>query len=206
MLAVLVTVGVLVALLVDLPEAAQLQATVDDAGVWGVLGFVTGYAVLTLTPLPKAVLSTVAGLVFGVAAGTVVVLVGATLGAWAAFEVARWLGQGWGPGVRLLQRWPRAVELLERRGIVAVLVLRLVPVVPFTALNYACGLSPVRRRDYLLGTVAGMLPGTLTYVTLGAYGTRPGSAAFLGAVGVAVVLTAGGLLVARRSGAWRAGV
>ena len=81
---------------------------------------------------------------------------------------------------------------------VAVIVMRLVPVLPFTAIDYAAGLTSVRTRDYAIGTALGIFPGTVSFVALGAYGTSPGSWPFIVAVAALVLLTAGGLLVARR--------
>ncbi|WP_219418704.1 TVP38/TMEM64 family protein [Pseudonocardia nigra] len=75
---------------------------------------------------------------------------------------------------------------------------RLVPMLPFNALNYACGLTAVRFRDYLLGTAAGILPGATAYVAIGAFGATPGSAPFLLGVGGLAVLALAGLVLARR--------
>jgi uncharacterized membrane protein YdjX (TVP38/TMEM64 family) len=75
---------------------------------------------------------------------------------------------------------------------------RLVPLLPFTTLNYAYGLSAVRFRDYVLGTAV-ILAGATAYVTIGAYGATPGSVPFLlAAGGLAVLLAVAGALVARR--------
>jgi uncharacterized membrane protein YdjX (TVP38/TMEM64 family) len=57
-------------------------------------------------------------------------------------------------------------ERLDHRGMLAVLSLRLVPIVPFPALNYAAGASGVRFVPYLLGTALGVLPGTVAVVVV----------------------------------------
>ncbi|MDQ3453171.1 MAG: VTT domain-containing protein, partial [Actinomycetota bacterium] len=75
----------------------------------------------------------------------------------------------------------------------------LVPVLPFTAINYAAGLTAVRLRDYALGTALGIIPGTVAFVALGAYGSTPGSWPFVVAVVALVALITGGAAVARRS-------
>jgi uncharacterized membrane protein YdjX (TVP38/TMEM64 family) len=70
---------------------------------------------------------------------------------------------------------------------------------PFAAVNYACGLSALRLRDYLLGTAVGILPGATAYVTVGAFGATPGSAPFLLAVAGVAALTLVGAALVRRS-------
>lgn len=52
--------------------------------------------------------------------------------------------------------------------------MRLVPIVPFTAINYTAGLTGVRLRDYTLGTAVGIIPGTVANVALGTCGSTPG--------------------------------
>jgi uncharacterized membrane protein YdjX (TVP38/TMEM64 family) len=96
-------------------------------------------------------------------------------------------------------RLRRLDALLERRGLVAVIGVRLVPMLPFAALNYACGLTAVRPRDYLLGTAVGILPGATAYVTIGAYGATPGSISFVLGLGGLVVLVIGGMVAASRA-------
>jgi uncharacterized membrane protein YdjX (TVP38/TMEM64 family) len=51
-----------------------------------------------------------------------------------------------------------------QHGFVGLLILRLIPLVPFNALNFGSGLTAMRWRDYALATVIGILPGTLVYV------------------------------------------
>lgn len=197
-LGVLVVAAVVVAVVVGVPDVAALRAGLAEAGPAAPVLFVLLYAAASLAPVPKNVLSVLGGLLFGLGTGVVLVLAGALLGAGAAFGLGRALGRAaverfTGTGVA------RVDALLRRRGLLAVLGLRLVPLVPFTALNYAAGLTAVRVRDYALGTVLGMLPGTLAFVALGAYGTSPGSWPFVLAVLALAGLVAGGAAVAHRA-------
>jgi len=88
---------------------------------------------------------------------------GATAGAVGAFEVARRIGR---QRTRRLvgERALRADAWVQRRGVSGVIGLRLLPVVPFNALNYAFGLSSVRRRDHAIGTAIGIVPGSVAFV------------------------------------------
>jgi uncharacterized membrane protein YdjX (TVP38/TMEM64 family) len=96
-------------------------------------------------------------------------------------------------------RVARVDKLLARRGVMAVIGVRLVPVVPFTAINYTSGLTGVRLRDYTLGTALGIVPGTVAYVTLGTYGSEPVSWPVALSAAALGLLTAAGVLAARRS-------
>ncbi|WNV77698.1 VTT domain-containing protein [Geodermatophilus sp. DSM 44513] len=186
-----------VAAAVGLPDVARLRAGVAGLGPAGPLAFALLYAAVTLTPLPKTVLSAAAGVLFGLLTGVAVVLAGALLGAVAAFALARALGRD--TVERLTgSRVARLDALLGRRGLPAVLAVRLVPVLPFTAVNYLAGLTAVRFRDYLAGTALGIVPGTVAFVTLGAHGSSPGSWPFVLAVLALVALSAGGAAAARR--------
>lgn len=69
--------------------------------------------------------------------------------------------------------------------------------IPFPVLSYACGLTAIRLRDYLAGSVLGVLPSAVAFVTIGAYGGDPGSVPFLVAVAGLVVLTVAALVASR---------
>jgi len=73
---------------------------------------------------------------------------------------------------------------------------RLVPLVPYIAINYASGLSGVKFRHYALGSALGMVPGSLAYAALGAYGTNPWGLAAAGSA--LIILAVGGSWWARR--------
>ncbi|WP_235870700.1 TVP38/TMEM64 family protein [Rhodococcus xishaensis] len=198
-LAVIILGGALVALSIDVPHPESLRDQVAAAGAWGMVLFVLLYAVTTLTPFPASALTVASGLLFGLVAGVLVVIVAATLGAWMAYWVSRSLGRG---GVARIE-WSkvRAIDsLLERRGLTSVLIVRLVPLFPFGLVNYAAGLSAVKQRDYVIGTAIGIVPATIGYTALGAYGTSPLSWPFALAVLAIILLSVGTGYLARRMG------
>lgn len=184
---------------VGLPSQHQLTETFAGYGWWAPALFAVLYAVVTLTPLPKAVFSLAAGVIFGIPLGLGAVLVGALVGAVAAFGLARALGKD--TVHRLLgHRLDSLDRGIEQRGFLTILVARLIPVIPFTTINYLAGLTSVRLGPFTAATGLGILPATTAYVTLGAYGTRPGAWPFWVAVGALTILTLAGasLAVLRR--------
>ncbi len=170
-------------------QVPRFAAWVEGLGVWGPLVFVVGYAAAVVAFAPGSLLTLAAGAIFGLLEGTLYVFVAATLGAAAAFLVARHGARGWVE--RRLAGSPRFAAIdraVAREGRKIVLLLRLSPVFPFNLLNYALGLTRVRFVDYFVASI-GMLPGTVLYVY---YGKLAGDVAAL----------AGGASVERGAGYW----
>lgn len=138
-------------------------------GPWGAVLFGAAYIPAAVLFVPASVLTLGVGFVFGIVQGTIIVSIGSTAGAAAAFVVARTVGQTW--ALRQIARRPilaaigRAVEI---EAFKVVLLTRLSPLFPFNLLNYAFGLTAVPFRTYLVASWIGMLPGTIMYVYLGA--------------------------------------
>jgi uncharacterized membrane protein YdjX (TVP38/TMEM64 family) len=168
------------------------------------LAFLALHIVASLLFVPRTVLALVAGLAFGLCWGVVWAAAGSVLGAVAGFLIARHVYSGLiDPG-----RWARFAAILERAergGWRAVMLLRLVPVIPHSLGNYALGLTRLGVGAYAFGSLLGQLPLTVAYVELGAGGGRAmlGAADWLAptAVGVTVLGLASVLpLLARRYG------
>lgn len=193
---VLLVLVVSVAAVGGLPHRDQIEGWVDAAGPAAPAAFVLLYAVITLFPVPKNLLGILGGLLFGMALGLLLVWGAAMLGAMAAFVIGRALGR---EAVEQMTgaRVARVDEALARHGLLSVIAVRLVPVLPFTAINYSAGLTGLPYRAYLLGTAVGILPGTVAYVALGAYATDLSSWPIVAAVTALIVLTVAGVVAAR---------
>jgi len=150
------------------PWLEGLQSWVEGAGWWGRLVFVAGYVLATVLALPGSLLTVGAGITFGVWQGVVLVSVGSTVGAAAAFLIARYLARG-AVQRRLANRAGVAAvdAAIAREGMKIVFLLRLSPVFPFVLLNYLLGLTGIPFWHYVAASWVGMLPGTLLYVYLG---------------------------------------
>jgi uncharacterized membrane protein YdjX (TVP38/TMEM64 family) len=200
-LVLLLTVGLVVALRLPLLDRQQLTGPLTE-GPWAPLLFAGLYAAATLAPVPKNAMSVAAGFLFGFGIGAVVVWVAGMAGALVSF----WLGWVLGrDGVERLSRGQlaRVDALVDQYGGWAVLGLRLVPVIPFTALNYLCGLTSLRVRVYMISTAVGVVPSTAAYVALGAYGTDPWSLPFLASAAALLALSVGAAVLARRGSSHR---
>jgi uncharacterized membrane protein YdjX (TVP38/TMEM64 family) len=191
-----VVVGTAAFLLLGTPSQASIEQVIKDADWLAPVLFVVAYAALTVLLFPGFVLTAAGGAAFGVVAGTALAVVGATLGAIGAFLVGRRLGRTQVEKIAG-RRMGRLDEWMAQRGFLAVLYARLLPVLPFNALNYVAGVTTVSARDYGLATVIGIVPGTFAYAALGSSLGDPTSPEFLGAVGLVVLLAVGAPFVDR---------
>lgn len=129
---------------------------------WAPVVFVAVYAGATALAIPGSVLTLAGGALFGVFWGTVYNTIAANLGANLAFGVARFLGRD---GVRTLagDRLDALDRAARDHGFRGLLTLRLIPAIPFNALNFGMGLTAMSWGVYALATLVGIFPGTLVY-------------------------------------------
>ena len=133
-----------------------------------VIAFFTAYVVITGLSLPGAALLTlIAGALFGLAGGVIIVSFASSLGATLAFVIARYLFRD---AVRA--RFERALAAIDRGiekdGAFYLFALRLVPAFPFFAVNLAMAVTPLRTWTFYWVSQLGMLLGTAVYVNAGA--------------------------------------
>ncbi|KAK2394070.1 TVP38/TMEM64 family membrane protein [Trifolium repens] len=139
-----------------------------DLGRWGPLVLAVAYIPLTVLAVPASVLTLGGGYLFGLPLGFVADSIGATVGAGAAFLLGRTIGRPF--VVSRLKDYPqfRSVAIAIRRsGFKIVLLLRLVPLLPFNMLNYLLSVTPVSLVEYMLASWLGMMPITLALVYVG---------------------------------------
>jgi uncharacterized membrane protein YdjX (TVP38/TMEM64 family) len=145
----------------------QFASSLEHLGSWAPVAFVGGYVLAVVAFVPALPLTLAGGAIFGPWAGIAIVFAAASLGACAAFLIARYAARG-AIERRILgnPRFAAIDRAIAERGLRIALLLRLSPVFPFSLLNYALGLTRVRFADYAVACV-GMLPATAAYVYLG---------------------------------------
>ena len=159
--------GIVVAVLNrDSLDAAALEAWITQFGPWAPVVFFCAYVLATLLFLPGLLFTLAAGALFGPYLGTLIALVGATVGATAAFLVARYVLADW-IASRTPARVQRVIAGVEDEGWRFVAMTRLIPFIPFNALNYALGLTRIRLVSYALASFVFMAPGAAAYAYLG---------------------------------------
>jgi uncharacterized membrane protein YdjX (TVP38/TMEM64 family) len=168
-----------------------IKAELLSLGAWGPIAYILLYAIGPSFLVPGAVMTIAGGLAFGVFWGAIWSLVGANLGALIAFAAGRFLGKSFVEGI-IGKRFQHLMQSLVRNGFYVILYLRLVPVIPYNALNLLAGASPITFRDYLWATLLGMIPGTVLFAFLGDALWHPTSPRFFVAIGLIVCCFAGG--------------
>ncbi|MBA4328352.1 MAG: pyridine nucleotide-disulfide oxidoreductase [Polaromonas sp.] len=145
----------------------SFQAAFEQHPVRVTLAFFALYVAVTGLSLPGAVIMTLAaGAGFGLVLGTVVVSFASTLGATLAMLAARYLLRD-SIQARFGKRLDEINRGIAKEGAFYLFSLRLIPVVPFFALNLLMGLTHIRTWTYFWVSQLGMLAGTVVYVNAG---------------------------------------
>ena len=201
----LTVVGLLVVAVLmrnHLPTASDIAAWVMLLRALGPalpVAFVLVHAVVTVTPAPRTAFTLAAGVLFGPLVGVALTVVGATASAVLAVALVRAVGRD-KVATRLRHRGFRLVDAkLAGRGWLTVASMRLIPVVPFWAVNYACGVSSIRVVPFALATAVAVVPGTVTLVVLGSAAAGDFSPWALGVGTVSGLIGLGGLILGFRT-------
>lgn len=136
---------------------AKIRMSAGELSAWYVVVCIFLASVLAI---PLGAIIVVTSLLFGPWQGIFCTLLGATLGAIFSYSIGNYLGHD---GLRHFggERINRVSRRLAEQGVLAVIVIRMLPIAPFAIVNMIAGASHLRIKDFVLGTMLGMLPGTL---------------------------------------------
>lgn len=186
------------AALLPLPELADIRRWSVDLGPWFVVVFFVVHAVACIFPIPRSTFTYAASVLFAPMLALAVCLVASAISAGVAFSGIRRFGYDVAAPLRRHPRLDGINTHLSRRGWAAVLSLRMVPAVPFSVLNYAAALTPMKWRPFLVATLVGSLPGTVAAIIFGNSLTTGASEKALVATVVIALLGLAGLVVDSR--------
>ena len=145
---------------------ALVKVQVIQWGAWGPVVYMLLYAVGPSFLVPGAVMTIAGGLAFGTKWGSVYSLIGGDVGALVAFAAGRFLGKSFVEQI-VGKRFESMLHRIAKHGFQIILYLRMVPVIPYNALNLLAGASPITFHDYFWATMIGMIPGTILFAFLG---------------------------------------
>jgi uncharacterized membrane protein YdjX (TVP38/TMEM64 family) len=168
LIALLVILAALIVVFRVLPVASWLrsfQTYVRGLGALGYLVYIVVYALCVVAFVPASILTLGAGAIFGFVGGTIVVVIGATIGATLAFLLARTIMRKRIEAMTASNAKFRALDrAIASEGAKIVFLVRLAVVFPFTYVNYAFGLTAIPLGRYVAATFFGILPATAAFV------------------------------------------
>jgi uncharacterized membrane protein YdjX (TVP38/TMEM64 family) len=166
--------------------AETLRSWVASFGPWAPVGFVIVYTIATVAMVPGGIFDLAGGAIFGPYLGSVLDLIGGTLGAAASFLVARYLARDW-VQIRAGPRLQKVMRSVDEDGWQFVAFLRLVPIFPYNIVNYLLGLTRIPFHHYVLATIVFMAPSTVAYTWIG-YASRELIAGDTGTIRYALII------------------
>jgi len=194
---VVALVAISVVLVVSGTDGLRDLLTSVGESRWGFVAFVLAYAIAVVLLVPGTLGTLTAGAIFGFPLGALAALAGATIGSTLAFLISRGLGR---EGAQSLfgDRLTGIDEWIGRNDFSSILLLRLMPVVPFNVFNYGAGLTSVRLSRYVAASIIGMAPGAFLTTALADQADDPMGAPFLILLGVFLAALVGSVMVGRR--------
>ena len=172
----------------------QLQDAISCCGSWAAVAYIGLFTVLPAFFFPVAVLALAGGLLFGLLWGSIYTFLGAILNCTLMFLLARYAGRD--KVEQLIQKklspvWQaRLRNLNSGSGFALLVILRLIPAVPYNLINYAFGLTSMSYGTYILGSALGIIPGTLAFINIGDKALDVTSPEFWIAIGLLLLLLA----------------
>lgn len=170
----------------------QLQQALQQTGGWAPVLYIGLFILLPTFFFPVAVLALAGGLLFGLWWGSVYTFIGAVLNCALMFLLARYVGRSQVQRLveqKLSPQWQRRLQMADgKEGFLLLIILRLIPAVPYNLINYTFGLTGISFSSYLLASAIGIIPGTFAFINIGDKTLEAGSPSFWIAIGLLVLL------------------
>lgn len=144
----------------------EFKNWVESLGIWGPIIYAAIYILRPLILFPAVVLSATAGIIWGPLIGFLYLQIAANISSTLEFLIARYFARG------AIEKYFKGKilsldEKIEKHGFLTVLLIRLIPNVPWDIQNLSLGLTKVKFRDYFIATMIGIMPGSFAFVFFG---------------------------------------
>lgn len=167
----------------------DIRDFISSFGLLSALAYILIHAVRPFFFLPVTPFSIAGGFLFGTALGLVLTVIGRLASALITFGVSRYLFRDYIKS-RIRGKYAGWDDRLEKGGILYVIVMRMIPMLPFDVVGYVAGVSSISFRKYMIGTFIGDLPGVFVLTFLGNGLSEPGSPQFYLSLLIAIVVAA----------------
>ncbi len=167
-----------------LSHARELSDSIHALGLLAPVVFTGSVALLVAFGFPRLLFCFIAGMAFGFWWGLLWAQLGTVLGNYLMFNLSRRGAHAWAE--RYIARRGRLHDFIRQESVSGVILARQLPM-PGLLVNLACGLLPIRHRDYLLGTALGQLPEAIPCTLIGAGALQASFAKSAGLIALAVI-------------------
>ncbi|MBQ8599143.1 MAG: TVP38/TMEM64 family protein [Oscillospiraceae bacterium] len=170
----------------------DLQAALTGLDQWAIPAYIGLWVILPAFFFPVVILALAGGLLFGLFWGSLYTFIGAVLNCSLMFWMARSFGQ---KQIRQLVEQKLSLQWQQRlstaggkQGFLLLIILRLIPAVPYNLINYTFGLTNMSFASYLLASAIGIIPGTMAFINIGDKALDVASPSFWLAIGLMILL------------------
>ena len=156
--------------LISLISIEKLRSTIRSYGIFAPIISIAIWIIALTVLVPLAPLAVGSGAIFGVFWGTIYTIIGITIGSLIPFLIAKSLGEEFVTNL-FKNKYESIHEFnkkLEKNGFLAVALIRFMPLIPHNASNYVFGVTKVKTKDYILGTIIGVIPESFILAYFGA--------------------------------------
>lgn len=165
----------------------DIKEYINSYGNLAPIVFIIMFTLVPLTLFPDAVLALAGGMIFGLYKGFIFIMIGAICGATLSFYISRFLGKG--SISKFIKKDINCFKNgIEKKGFLIILLLRLIPLLPFDVISYGAGITKIKYKDFICATALGIIPGVLIYANLGEKSSTFGSSDFYIAVSLLILL------------------
>ncbi len=149
----------------------ELKFYINDLGIWAPIVFTSLYTLATIF-IPSTPFMALSGVLFGFKYGLLYTVIGGFVSAMFVFTLSRLLGATFSEKILKHERLKKIGdynESIREHGLWSLIVLRIMPIMPFNVLNLLMGISKIKTRDYIIGTLIGLAPSNIVTVYFGSF-------------------------------------
>ncbi len=174
---------------------------IQSFGVAAPIIYVLMFTILPVFFFPVPILAVAGGLAFGFVEGSLLTFVGASMNCYLMFIISRRFGREWVRNYLKKKMSPkqhdRIFNVSDDKLMMSLVILRLIPLVPYNMINYGYGLTNISVSKYMIASVLGIIPGTIVFLNFGATSTNVFSKEFLIASLLVILLTVGSIYLSK---------
>ena len=167
---------------------------IQSFGVLAPIIYVLMFALLPVFFFPVPILAVAGGVAFGFVEGSLLTFLGASINCYIMFVISRRFGRDWVRNYLARKMNPKQHERIfgvsDDKLMISLVILRLIPLVPYNMINYGYGLTNISLIKY-------MIPGTIVFLNFGATATNIYSKEFLIASALVILLTVGSIYLSK---------